>query len=902
MRIRYKILIAFIIIIAITMPFPLYILNRQIEQLHSKIINDGTLQAKQISNMVLNMLLLNSGNVAQTSIDANEYITAIKPLFNGLVSLKVVLFTPNPKFNTMLLADYPQGKILSPLSHDLLKKISNQQPVLYSSNNGNTYIEFIAHSKIPQSSISCATHLVFNESIILEPVYANYTVFIISVVSLLVIAYITSTVFSRKFSKPIELIMESLKKFDEGTTSITIPAIKQKDEIGKLAKTTQHLLDMVNLEIKELTRTNMELLRLNKLKDDFLSNISYEIKIPLESITHLTNSIIHTYSAKDSASITTSLEMISNSALRLSYMIDDILDFTRLKYNDIILNKKVVDISGVINFVISILQPAIRSKSLSVAISIDPQASHVMADEQRLQQILLNIIGNAVKYSHKGSISIRTQKNNPETLAIIVHDTAGGLPEQLLHDIDDFGYNSKSHDTPYGGLGLGLVITKKLMELHEGTISIHSVPNEGTTVMLCFPYNQELITNELSQTISYAEYTIQSASEDEHLLQKIQSTISRGFIYIVDDDPVNVKILFDMLTGAGYYVEFSHDAIPLFSILNQGKLPDLILLDTILPGTSAFQVCEKIRKTYSLYELPIMIITSKHRTQEIITSFRIGANDYLSKPFNKDELIARITNLITLKQSVQEHNEYIMLKHEIRLAHEIHSSVVVQDIPKIQHINIAHAYIPTREMGGDFYDVIKISDSRTGIMIADVTGHGIPAAIVCAMLKMALVNNKEYASHPAQLLTLLNKDLTNNIKENYITAAYALIDTDTKQITVSLAGHWEPLLIQKNGTIFNNWPKGFPIGWVDDSQYTESTTSYTEHDKLLLYTDGIIEVMNSKNKIFGTDRLIEYIHNNYLQDPQSFITNLIATLRVWSETAETDAFRDDVTIIMAELL
>jgi Serine phosphatase RsbU, regulator of sigma subunit len=205
-------------------------------------------------------------------------------------------------------------------------------------------------------------------------------------------------------------------------------------------------------------------------------------------------------------------------------------------------------------------------------------------------------------------------------------------------------------------------------------------------------------------------------------------------------------------------------------------------------------------------------------------------------------------------------------------------------------------------MGGYFYDVIKIDEDRTGIMIADVTGHGIPAALVCAMLKMALINNIEHAHHPAHLLTTLNKNLSNNIKENYITAAYALIDTKNKTLTVSSAGHWPPLLIQKNGTIYNNWPKGFPVGWVEDNKYEESTTNYTTGDKFLLYTDGIIEARNPDNKIFSFERLEDYIIHNYLTEPQSFINDLINSLYTWGKMVKSDSFNDDVTIILAEFI
>ena len=901
MKIRYKFFIAFTIIVAITVPVPVYILNRQIQQQHQNIISQGTVHTKLLSHAVLNMLLLNNGNVPQTSIDASEYVNNLtSQLANGLVSIKVVLLTPNSHYNGTLLVDIPDGKTLTKISEQLFQRIQNQETVVSTSVNNISLVEFTVRTHLENSPIACVTHIVCNKSVILKPVYNNYKVFFISIASIIIIAYLVALGFSYRFARPVESIIKALQKFDEGTTSIKIPVTAHKDEIGKLAVTTQHLLDMVNLEIKELTRTNLELVRLNKLKDDFLANISHEFKIPLESITLLANSIIHNYSDADSLENTTSLEMIANSSLRLSYMIDDILDFTRLKNNDITLNTKLVDISGVVNFVISILQPAIRTKSLSIEIHIDPGATHIIADEVRLQQIFLNIIGNAVKYSQKGTISIRTQKDKDNTVSIIVQDNAGGFPEILLHTINDYQYDS-IQDEALGGLRLGLFITKKLVELHNGTIIIESLPDKGTTVILSFPCDELPVNKEISPIPPRSEFTLQQSSTHELNNLSARDT-TRGFIYIVDDDPVNVKVLYDILTGAGYFVQCSHEDSPLYSMIHKGLLPDIVLLDTILPGTSAFEVCQKIRKQYSLHELPIMIITSKHHTQEIITAYRIGANDYLSKPFNKDELLAKITNLITLKKSIEEHNEFIKLKHEIQLAHEIHNSVVIQDIPELDNIHIAHAYIPTREMGGDFYDVITLDNDKAGIIIADVTGHGIPAAIVCAMLKMAFLNNKHLALHPAQLLTMLNKDLYNNIKENYITAAYALIDTKNKTLKVSSAGHWPPLLIKKQGSLFNTWPKGFPIGWVDNGIYKEAGIHYESGDKILLYTDGIIEAKNPNNKIFGFESLLDYCIHNHLKDPESFANGLIQSLFIWGDIDSSSSFSDDVTLIIAELL
>ncbi len=901
MRLRYKILIAFLIIIVIATPIPLYIIHNQIQQQKEHLINEGTIYSMQLAHSIAAIVLLNSGNVAQTSIDALEFIETLKPLsIKGLASIQVILAAPNEKYNGLLLVDIPNNKTLTKLPDIIVNKLKSTSTYSYISSNNIRYFEFVAQSPVAMGNIHCIARLLYNEDAVLKPVYRNYTIFVISTVIIIFLAVIFSLSFTRAFSRPIETMIQSIKQFDEGVPNIEIPIKNKTDEIRKLATTIQHLFYMVNLEIRALQQTNRELLRLDKLKDDFLANLSYELKIPLNGIIHLTNNVINDYTEKSHPYTINTLQLITNSAMRLSYLIDDISDFTRLKNNDIVLNKKIVDITGVINFVISLLQPTIATKDIKIILSIQNNASRLYVDEQRLQQIFLNIIGNSIKYTKQGTITIATQMHDSNTLSIILTSTAGGIPQELVKNIDDFGYDSNISSKQSGGSALGLAVTTKLIELHGGSIYIEPQPHGGSCVTVDFPYDENLMGKELS-TASTNDFSISLPEDTIQYQPSLMLNTSQGFVYIVDDDPVNVKILQEMLQNANFYIEFFHDPSLLYDSIQKNRIPDIVLLDTILPGTSAFQVCETIRKSYSLHELPIIIMTSKHRAQEIITSFRVGANDYLSKPYNEEELIARIHNLIMLKRSVKEHNDYLILKHEIRLAHEIHNSVVIQNIPPLHNITIAHAYIPTRDMGGDFYDVIKIDDDTIGIMIADVTGHGIPAALVCAMLKMAFINNKEHAQYPARMLTLLNKDLSSTIHDNYITSAYSLINTKHKTITVSIAGHLPPLLLHNNGKVFKNWTRAFPIGWIEDAEYQETSIHYQHGDKFILYTDGVIELKKG-NQIFGEDNLITFIANSFGKQPAILIEEMIKLLHDWSSIPADEPFKDDVTLLIAELL
>jgi serine phosphatase RsbU (regulator of sigma subunit) len=157
-----------------------------------------------------------------------------------------------------------------------------------------------------------------------------------------------------------------------------------------------------------------------------------------------------------------------------------------------------------------------------------------------------------------------------------------------------------------------------------------------------------------------------------------------------------------------------------------------------MPEISGFEVCKRIREKFSPHELPVVLLTAKNTREDIITGLSLGANDYITKPFDREELLARVKNYIALKKAAEEQKRFLILKQELEIAKSIQLTILPEKLPSIEKLTINAKYEPMMEIGGDFYDFIVLDEKRIGVLIADVTGHGVSAALIASMIKVAL--------------------------------------------------------------------------------------------------------------------------------------------------------------------
>lgn len=391
----------------------------------------------------------------------------------------------------------------------------------------------------------------------------------------------------------------------------------------------------------------------DRLKDEFLANTSHELRTPLNGIIGLTQSLLDGAAGPVGGALADNLTKVVYSGKRLASLVNDILDFSKLKNKSLSLDLKPVDLHGVTEVIFDLSRPLIGHKELALVNAIAPNAPAVMADENRLQQIMNNLIANAIKFTEHGLVRVST-RHTQEGIQVNVTDTGMGIPASAQARIfESFEQADGSTERDYGGTGLGLAITRKLVELHKGRLWVESEPGKGSTFSFTLPVADhtfhapvgKIHPNEtLTKTLPDFSLTASVLGELE------ADTEQNGHfrVLIVDDEPVNRQVLINYLSLQNYQLVELANGPEALDYLQSGEEVDLILLDIMMPKMSGFQVCREIRKHTAFQELPIIFLTAKNQVSDLVNGFSSGANDYLTKPVTKEELLSRVKTHLQL--------------------------------------------------------------------------------------------------------------------------------------------------------------------------------------------------------------------------------------------------------------
>ena len=491
--------------------------------------------------------------------------------------------------------------------------------------------------------------------------------------------------FARSIKKPLESLTAAAADISSGNfkTRVNIAA---SNELGKLVNAFNSMAVQLEESFKELEGQNDQLQQLDKLKDELLANTSHELRTPLNGIIGLTESLIDGATGQLPEPTIYNLEIIALSGRRLSYLINDILDFSKLRHKNIELQIKPVGIREIVDIVVTLCQPLIGTKKLQLINSVTPDIPLVDADENRVQQILYNLIGNAIKFTESGTVKISAKAISLEApqladkessvtsqlqslivrskLQITVSDTGIGIAEDKLEQIfKSLEQADGSTAREYGGTGLGLAVTKKLVELHGGEIQVSSKVGIGSQFTFSLPIsqNQYVDRKQLSATVRQSlvsrtndrelitNTTLAPSLNNNNLLDAEEGQENtRVKILIVDDELLNIQVLANNLLLENYALAQASSGREALALLETGYKPDLILLDLMMPRMTGYEVCEKIREKFTAIEVPIVMLTAKNQVSDLVQGFNAGANDFLTKPFVKNELLARIKTHIRL--------------------------------------------------------------------------------------------------------------------------------------------------------------------------------------------------------------------------------------------------------------
>ncbi|MEO1685820.1 MAG: ATP-binding protein [Cyanobacteria bacterium J06631_12] len=471
----------------------------------------------------------------------------------------------------------------------------------------------------------------------------------------------------------------------------------------------------------ELAEVNDELKQLDQLKDEFLANTSHELRTPLNGIIGISEYLLEGSLGSLSDQAAMNLAMIARSGRRLYGLVNNLLDFSKILQENLGLHLKAVGIKEVVEIVLALCRPMAAEKQLQLVNGVAADLPLALADEDRLQQIFYNLVGNAIKFTESGRIEVTAElrspagnlvKNSSEKLSgdpsgdlsgnpsgnlqaspqlvVTVADEGIGIPPAEQHRIfESFEQMAGSASREYGGLGLGLAITQKLVQLHGGRVWVESAAGEGACFSFTLPVYDEA---EPSGTISgrtpalfleprrlpsRAVAQLSSAYGSLPTSQSLASQMSaandatkadlaarqrevafsasqrdqrRIQILIVDDDPINLQVLDNYLRLSDYQVMRARSGQAALALLDEGYRPDLVILDVMMPRMTGYEVTRKIRATRSRNELPIVLLTAKNLLEDEIVGLEAGANDYLTKPIVKEGLLARIQTQLALRR------------------------------------------------------------------------------------------------------------------------------------------------------------------------------------------------------------------------------------------------------------
>jgi two-component system sensor histidine kinase ChiS len=468
---------------------------------------------------------------------------------------------------------------------------------------------------------------------------------------------------SRWIAKPILRLHEAAKNLTKGKWNEPI-RVSRIHELGELAKTFNLMTRQIKDSFMTLEIKNEELQRLDRLKDEFLANTSHELRTPIQGIIGIAESTLEDATGQLSKSQKKNLSLIVRSGSRLDSLINDLLDFSKLRHSQILLDLKPIDLRSLAKIVFAFLQTSIGNKNLELINAIAEDFPRAEADENRLQQILYNLVDNAIKFTPSGAVTLSANLLG-DRIEVKISDTGIGISAEKRDRI--FGMFAQA-DSPirseYGGTGLGLTIAKKLVELHGGEINLRSQVGKGSEFSFTLPIAVDT-TNQFSLLSSFKENsTLAPLIFAES--SKLQLAETKHQILIVDDEPIDLKFLSDYLSSHNYEIFQANNGEEALSLIEQGLHPDLILLDVIMPGKSGYEVMQEIRKKFSPNRLPILLLSAKNKSKEIVFALQAGANDYLTKPLNKNELIARLNLHLSFKK-IEERTLNLALENQKKL-------------------------------------------------------------------------------------------------------------------------------------------------------------------------------------------------------------------------------------------
>lgn len=370
-------------------------------------------------------------------------------------------------------------------------------------------------------------------------------------------------------------------------------------------------------------------------------------------------------------------------------------------------------------------------------------------------------------------------------------------------------------------------------------------------------------------------------------------------ILAIDDSKLSRAVIKNALSQLNVVVDEAIDGLKGIEAM-KSKNYDLVLVDIIMPNLDGFGFLSHVKEHIGGDFIPVILMTGSDDLNSKIKGLRIGADDFLLKPINEKELVARVLSLLRLKWTHDElYRKNMQIKKEMELAKRIQQYIMPNNFSHIEYPVVSGRYLPIEDIGGDFFDCYQLPDDKYGFLIADVVGHGIPAALIMTMSKMIFNVYSADCDTPDKIMDLVNKSIKGLLLDNqFVTSFYVIYDNKKKRIYFTNAGHTRVLYYRTSkNKILGLDSDGFFLGISNQNNYEVKSLSVEKGDRIFLYTDGITEINNNEGEEFGEKRLAKSIIKNAGIHGDDFCDAILMDV---SQFANIDERNDDIAFLSIE--
>jgi signal transduction histidine kinase/CheY-like chemotaxis protein len=456
----------------------------------------------------------------------------------------------------------------------------------------------------------------------------NYVI-LVSFIAICVIAFILYLIV-RSVTQPILILSDTAKTLGEGRFDTEVPLIKSNDEIGALSRAFKFMVEKLNGAMTEAMDAN-------KAKGLFMANMSHEIRTPLNAVMGLNDLLLKTNLDDKQRDY---IEKIRGASATLLGLVNDILDFSEAEEGHMKLEKAPFDIRKMFDELSAFFREKNKNSPLDLRFELDSALpSSLMGDERRLRQIFVNLTGNAYKFTEKGSITVRAavsgRESNSVKVDFSVSDTGIGMSQEQMDKLfAAFDQVDNSSTRKYGGAGIGLAVTREIVELMGGKISVASEVKKGSTFM--FSCDFPLVEEKPAAPDTAQEVSITAPENTEN------AVLHGVRVLLVEDNEINVMIVQELLSVVGMEVTTAQNGQEALDILadtakTRGLPPfDLVLMDLQMPVMDGYEATRIIKETPAYKDMPVYALTAHAFPEERERCLALGMKDHLTKPIDVD--------------------------------------------------------------------------------------------------------------------------------------------------------------------------------------------------------------------------------------------------------------------------